>query len=634
MAERRIPGLQRVLGVNALFSTAYGNVGSSIYYALGLVASYALGLTPVVFVLTGVIFYLTAATYAEATAMYPEAGGSSSFARHAFNEFISFVAAWGQMLNYTITVAISAFFVPHYLAVFWPWLGDSPGDIVGGAALIAGLALINIRGTEESAKLNLILAIADLATQVVLVGIGLVLVFSPQILVDNIHLGVAPTWSDFALGIAVGMIAYTGIETISNMAEEAKDAAKTIPRSVGLVVAAVLGLYLLIPIVALSAMPVVKDAAGHYVTALGSKFADDPILGIVENLGLSSGPTEILRYYVGVLAAVILLIATNAGLIGVSRLTYSMGQHRQLPEGLRQVHPKYRTPYIAILIFAGIAIITLLPGKTDFLATLYSFGAMLSFTIAHVSVIQLRRKYPDVERTWKPPLNIRAFGFDLPLTAVLGGMGTFAAWIVVMALNPRTLFVGIAWMALGIVVYVLYRRNQKLPLTETVKVVMPEPLGVEEVEYRSVLVGFEDDETFSPEMVATAVKLAGKKRRGIHIHSMLTVPTHLPLNAEIPEQESAAQSKVEEARLIGGQRVTGHVARVRPGQAGYSISEEAEEIKAAAIVVGLRYRGGVPLYDKTLQTVLAERPCRVIVVSDPPEKPVAVPTPALAEVGE
>src|SRR5947209_17644111 len=112
MAERRLPGLQRVLGVNALFATAYGNVGSSIYYALGLVASLALGLTPIVFVLTGVIFYLTAATYAEATAMYPEAGGSSSFARHAFHEYWPFFASCGHILNYVITVAISAFFVP------------------------------------------------------------------------------------------------------------------------------------------------------------------------------------------------------------------------------------------------------------------------------------------------------------------------------------------------------------------------------------------------------------------------------------------------------------------------------------------------------------------------------------------
>src|SRR4029077_4362399 len=227
-------------------------------------------------------------------------------------------------------------------------------------------ALLNIRGSQESAKLNLILAVADLATQVVLVGIGVVLVLSPQVLVDNIHLGVAPTWSDFALGIAVAMIAYTGIETISNMAEEAKDAARTIPRSVGLTVAAVLGLYLLIPVVALSAMPVTQDAAGHYATALGSEFANDPILGIVENLGLSSGLTEALRFYVGVLAAVILLIATNAGLIGGSRPTYSMGQHRHLPEILPQAHPPYRPPYIAIVIFSVVAVITLIPGKTDF----------------------------------------------------------------------------------------------------------------------------------------------------------------------------------------------------------------------------------------------------------------------------
>ncbi|MGD9735749.1 MAG: amino acid permease [Solirubrobacterales bacterium] len=637
MAQRipRDESLSRVHGVGALFSAAYGNVGSSIYYALGVTAAFALGLTPIAFAITGLIFICTAATYAEATVMYPEAGGSSSFARHAFNELVSFIAAWGQMLNYVITAAISAFFVPHYLAVFWPWLGGSPGDIVGGAVLIAGLALLNVRGTEESAKLNLILALADLATQVVLVGIGLVLVFNPSILVDNVHLGVAPTWSDFALGIAVGMIAYTGIETISNMAEEAKDAVRTVPQSVGLVVAAVLGLYLLIPIVALSAMPVTQDAAGNYSTALGSTYADDPILGIVENLGLAHGPTEVLRYYVGVLAAVILLIATNAALIGVSRLTYSMGQHRQLPEGLRQVHPKYRTPYIAILIFAVVAIITLLPGQTDFLATMYSFGAMLSFTIAHVAVIQLRRRQATAERRWKPRLNITAFGFELPLTAVLGGFGTFAAWIVVMALNPRTLFVGTGWMLAGILVYVLYRRNQGLPLTQTVKVVLPEPLGVEEVEYRSVLVAFEDDEEFSPEVVATAVKLASKRRRGIHVHSMMTVPTNLPLEAEMPEAEAEAQRRVEEARLIGGQRVTGHVARVRPGQSGYSVADEAELIKAEVIVIGLRYRRGVPLYDKMLQTVLGERPCRVIVVSDPVDKRAPVPTEALveAEVG-
>ncbi len=629
---RRIPqdeSLSRVHGVGALFAAAYGNVGSSIYYALGVTAAFALGLTPVAFVISGLIFMFTAATYAEATVMYPEAGGSSSFARHAFNEVVSFIAAWGQMLNYTITVAISAFFVPHYLAVFWGPLGHGPGDIIGGAVVIVFLAALNVKGTQESAKLNLVLAVADLATQVVLVLIGLFLVFSPQVLVDNVHLGVAPTWGDFALGIAVGMIAYTGIETISNMAEEARDAQRTIPRGVGYVVIAVLGLYLLIPAVALSALPVTHNAAGEYTTQLGTTFADDPILGIVENLGLGAGLTDVLRVYVGVLAAVILFIATNAGLIGVSRLTYSMGQHRQLPEGLRQVHPTYRTPYIAIIIFSALAIVTLLPGQTTFLATMYSFGAMLSFTIAHVSVIRLRQRHADVERPWKPPLNLRVFGFEMPLTAVLGGTGTFAAWIVVMALNPKTLVVGSGWMLFGIVLYVLYRKRQKLPLAKTVKVKLKAPLGVEDIEYRSVVVAFEDGQPFSEEMVATAVKLASTRRRGIHVHSMIEVPNHLPLNAEVSKEESAAQSKVEQAKLIGGMRVSGHVERVRPGQAGYSIAKEAEMIKAVAVVVGLRYRNGTPLYGKTLQTVLGERPCRVIVVSEGGGRPEPGPSAVL-----
>lgn len=633
MAERhpREEALRRVHGTSALFSTAYGNVGSTPYYALGVTAAFALGLTPLAFLIAGIIFVCTAATYVEATVMYPEAGGSSSFARRGFNELVSFFAAWGQMLNYVITVAISAFFVPHYLAVFWEPLGESPGDVIGALVLIAFLAALNVKGTQESARLNLVLAVGDLMTQVVLVGIGVALVLDPQTLVDNVQLGVAPTWSNFALGIAVGMIAYTGIETISNMAEEARDSRRTIPQGTGLTVLAVLGIYSLLPIIALSALPVTQDASGAYTTELGTTYADDPVLGIVEAFGLSAGLTDVLRVYVGLLAAVILVIATNAALIGLSRLTFSMGQYRQLPERLRQVHPRFGTPYIAILVFSIVAAITVLPGETELLATMYSFGAMLSFTVAHVSVIQLRRRFPDRERPWMPPANFRWRGTLLPLSAVAGGLGTFAAWIVVMALNLRTLVIGLGWMAIGLAIYLLYRRHQRLPLTETVKVVMPEPLGVEEVEYRSVLVGFEEDDEFSPEMVATAVKLASKRRRGIHIHSMLTVPTHLPLDAPLPEREAAAASKVEEAKLIGGQRVTGHVARVRPGQAGYSVAEEARMIDAAAVVVGLRFRRGVPQYDKTLQTILSQRPCRVIVVSDPTDRGPAPTQRALAE---
>jgi basic amino acid/polyamine antiporter, APA family len=617
MAERhpREESLRRVHGVGALFSAAYGNVGSSIYYALGVVAVFALGLTPLVFLISGLIFICTAATYAEATVMYPEAGGSSSFARHAFNEVVSFFAAWGQILNYVITVAISAFFVPHYLSVLWEPLARSPADIIAGVVLVGALAGINVIGSRESARLNLVLAIADLATQVVVVALGLALVLNPDTLVSNVELGVAPTWGDFALGIAVGMIAYTGIETLSNMSEEARNTSRTVPAAVGWVILAVLTLFLLIPLVALSAMPVTQEA-GSYTTELATRYAENPMLGIVDNLGLGRGITEGLRVYVGLLAAVILMIATNAGLIGLSRLTFSMGQHRQLPNVIRSIHPRFKTPYVAILLFAAVSALALLPGETEFLATMYAFGAMLSFTVAHLAVIRLRQKVPERKRGWKPPLEFRVRGVEVPLTAVLGGLGTFAAWIVVMALNTRTLVIGGAWMVVGIGIYLLYRRSQRLPLAETVKVLAPEPLGVQEVEYESVLVAFAED-PFSEEMVATADRLAARRRRGIHVLSLITVPTHLPLDAPLEAEESEAQSKIERAKLICGLRVTGHVERVRPGQSGHVISEDARAIKAAALVMQLRYRNGTPLYGKTLQTVLAERPCRVIVVAEP-----------------
>src|SRR3954454_12440231 len=252
MARRRLQGLERGLGANALFSTAYGNVGSSIYYALGLVASYALGLTPVVFIITGFFFFCTAASYAEATTMYPEAGGSASFARRAFNEFWSLFAAWTEMLTYVCTIAISAFFVPHYIGgLFWDALRHSPGDIIGGALVIVVLSAINVFGAKESTGVNVLLAVVDFATQLLLVVVGVFVVLSPETLVNNVDLGTAPTWSQFLLAIPIGMLAYTGIETISNMAEEARDESTTIPASIKRVRIAVFAIYFTLPAVAL-----------------------------------------------------------------------------------------------------------------------------------------------------------------------------------------------------------------------------------------------------------------------------------------------------------------------------------------------------------------------------------------------
>jgi APA family basic amino acid/polyamine antiporter len=621
MARRRLEGLERVLGANALFSTAYGNVGSSIYYALGLVASFALGLTPVVFVITGFFFFCTAATYAEATAMYPEAGGSSSFARRAFNEFWSFFAAWGQMLNYVITIAISAFFVPHYIGgLFWTELKSAPGDIVGGTIVIVVLALINVVGVKESAGLNIFLAILDFLTQVLLVAIGAILVLSPDTLADNVQFGIAPTWENFIISIPLGMIAYTGIETISNMAEEAKDEAHTIPAAINRVRIAVFAIYFTLPAVALSALPV-RNVDGEYQTLLGltedeGGFAGDPILGVVKQIDL--GPLQSAgELYVGLLAATILFIATNAAIIGVSRLVYSMGIHRQLPDPLRRLHPRYRTPWIGILIFSGVAIVTLLPGQADFLGLMYAFGAMLSFTIAHASVIRLRIKYPDFARPYRGPGNVTFRGRDLPLFAIVGGTATAGAFIATVVLNPDVAAAGFSWLALGLLVYPLYRRRQGLDLSSTHKVAIPQPVVDHEAEYDSVLVHFGDD-YYDEQMLATAVKLAARKRRGIHVLVTITVPNSRQIDASMPAAESAANSIIEQAKLQGGGRVSGHWEKVRAGQAGRRIIEEAQDMRAAAVVMGLPQRiAGTSVFGKTLETVLAERPCRVIIESRP-----------------
>src|SRR5436190_14215087 len=431
MARITERGLRRTVGVPGLFATAYGNVGSSIYYALGLVALHALGLTPVVFMVAGGLFALTAKTYAEGASMYPEAGGSSSFARHAFNELASFFAGWALTLDYIITIAISACFVPHYLGAFWPALNHNPGDIIGGIVVIALLAALNVRGLGESAKLNLVLAIVDLGTQVLLVVVGVFLVLDPSLLVDQVHLGTAPTWTQLIFALSVAMVAYTGIETVSNMAEEARDPGHDIPKAVNRVVLAVLGIYAGISVVALSALPVVKHA-GHYTTELSTRYETDPVLGIIRHLGLHGTVLELAQDYVGVLAATILFIATNAGLIGISRLSWSLAEHRQLPSLFSQLHPRFRTPWFTIVFFSLLAALLILPGETTLLGNLYSFGAMLSFTTAHIAIVALRYREPDRPRPYRVPWNVPFRGGLLPVAAVVGGLGTFAAWVSVL----------------------------------------------------------------------------------------------------------------------------------------------------------------------------------------------------------
>jgi basic amino acid/polyamine antiporter, APA family len=617
-------GLRRVLGTSALFSTAYGNVGSSIYYALGLVASYALGLTPIVFVITGVIFYLTAATYAEATAMYPEAGGSSSFARHAFNELWSFFAAWAQMLNYTITIAISAFFVPHYLGgLFWPALQHGPGDVLFGIGVVSVLSVVNVVGVKEAAGLNIVLALTDLGTQLLLVCVGMLLVLSPHTLIHNVHLGVAPSWKNFLVAIPVGMIAYTGIETISNMAEEAIDETKTIPKAIKAVVGAVFAIYAALPVVALSALPVHKLANGHYSTLLGTDeahggFAGDPVLGIVKHLHLGAlqSAGEI---YVGILAATILFIAANAGIIGASRLVYSMGLHRQVPDRLSRLHPRFSTPWIGILLFGAIACLTIIPGKAEFLGNLYAFGAMLSFTVAHVSVIRLRLVEPDRPRPYRGPGTLRFKGRDLPLFAVLGGLGTGLAFVVVTILHLDVAVTGVFWLALGMLIYVVFRRRQGLDLRTTTRAPRPErPAEFAEFDYRTALVPI-----FGGDVSATALGAASKligQDGVVYAVFVLPVPSQLSLDDGMEEEEAEGRAALESARIQARRAgIKIHTGLIRTRNPGSALVEQAERVHADVIYWSTLH---APLGERgigaTATYLLAKRPCRVIIETENP----------------
>jgi APA family basic amino acid/polyamine antiporter len=616
MARLSEHGLRRSVGVPGLFATAYGNVGSSIYYALGLVAAHALGLTPIVFLFAGGLFVLTAKTYAEGASMFPEAGGSSSFARHAFNEVVSFFAGWALTLDYVITIAISAFFVPHYLGAFFPALTHNPGDIFGGLVTIALLAALNIRGLGESAKLNLFLAVADLCTQVLLVGLGLVLVFNPSLLVDQVHLGTAPSWSQLIFALSVAMVAYTGIETVSNMAEEAKDPGHDIPKAVNLVLLAVLGVYAGISVVALSALPVVHHA-GHYSTALGTTFENDPVLGIVSRLGLHGTVLSIARDYVGVLAATILFIATNAGLIGISRLSWSLSEHRQLPSIFSRLHPTFRTPWFTIVFFSILAGVLILPGQTNLLGNLYSFGAMLSFTIAHVAVIALRVKEPDRERPYRMPWNVRVRGAMIPLTAVLGAIGTFAAWCAVVVLHPEARAIGIPWMVAGMAGYYIYRKRQGLHPRKRFKIERPQrPPDFEVFDYRSALVPIFGADV-SASVLHSAAKLIGDEGV-VYVIFVLPIPSQLSLDAGLEQEEAHGRSVLESARIQARRAgIKIHTGLIRTRNPGASLVEEALRVNADVIYWStIHAPAGEQRIGPTAAYLLSKRPCRVIIESD------------------
>ena len=448
--------LQRVLGVGGLFSAAYGNVGSSIYYALGVVSMSALGLTPPVLMLSGILFLFTALTYAEGATAIPESGGSGAFARRAFNDWVSFLTSWVLMIDYIVTIAISAFTAANYIGFFFPVFKTWPTNSIVGVIIVAALALVNMVGVRESARLNIFLVIVDIGTQVLVAVLGAFLIISLPTLINNIHWGEAPTMDQLLFGISISMVAYTGIETVANLGSEAKDPVKSIPRAVMLVFATVIILYAFLSMTALSAYPVYQTLDGQWVTDLTQKFLEDPIMGIA--YAMPGYIPVFLGFWVAMLAATILIIATNAGMLGASRLAYFMGQRQQLPSFFSKLGKKSHVPMNSILIFSAIAIALIGTGRVELLADLYAFGAVLAYTLAHASIIALRIKEPDLPRPFKIPLNITIRGRQIPLTAILGGVATAVTWLIVVYTHVVGRIVGFLWIGVGLLIFFLYRR--------------------------------------------------------------------------------------------------------------------------------------------------------------------------------
>jgi APA family basic amino acid/polyamine antiporter len=519
---RRPAKLPRTLGAPALFAACYGNVGSSIYYALGVTAAFALGLTPLALILAGLIFVSTALNYAEGTAALPHAGGSSSFARRAFNGPIGFVVGWVQLLNYTATVSISSYFAISYLGVFEKYLPvfyllkHNEFWHVGATVLLIGLLIVvNVIGIQESSALNLVLAMADLVTQVVLVLLGVILLLNIQTVIHNIHWGVAPTWGNFLASVSIAMVTYTGIETISNMSEEAKDPGRSVPRATFAVIAAVLFVSAFLPTIGMSVFPVHLDAAGHYTTELATTWKNDPVAGIVT--GFSQPLAFWAGIWVGILAFTILVIATNAGLIGISRLSYSLAGADLLPRQFARLHSKYKTPYFSIVIFGIAAAILVLPGilvgggEIDLLGAVYSLAATFAFCSAHLSVMRLRFIEPNLYRPYRMPGNIK-FGRDsIPVLSLVGALAIGTVFTQLMSQNiSNSTYIWLGWLVLGGITFVIYRRHRKQPLWEPLEVPPPPDREIDRM---------------APEPLPTSARLRLGRRERIAAHAA-AAPEH------------------------------------------------------------------------------------------------------------
>lgn len=535
--------MRRVLGVFDLFAVGYGDLGSSIYYALGITTLYALGATPIALMIAGFVFMCTALTYAEMSSVLPEAGGSASFSRKNFNDLISFIAGWGLMLDYIVTISISAYSISPYLAVFFPVLKIVPVKLGVTVFFIFFLMFINFFGARHSTKMSLVLSLLAIITQVVIIAIGLTTVVDFSVFWKNLAIGGAnteysPSWFEFGKGVGMAMVAYTGIESMAQLGSEAKKPEKTVPRAILLAMATLLLMYIGLSMVALSDMTP-QQLSGQYL--------EDPIAGIVKNLPFG---TEIIAPWVGLLAAVLLFVAANAGLLGASRLAFNLGEFFQLPKFFYTLHPRFKSPYVALFFFGFCAslIVIISEGRLDFMADLYNFGAMIAFFSAHVALLKMRHKEPNLDRPFKIPLNITIRQKKYPITAIIGAIATLSVLIGIIMSKPDGRYLGMLWLTIGVLMYTFLRRKYSLDITGTVKLEKVQLRGFKEMEIKKILVLC----TLDPNSEATQVGLMAAQATGAKMDLLyvIEVPFAFSLQSKLAFKEAKANASLDFAQAL------------------------------------------------------------------------------------
>jgi basic amino acid/polyamine antiporter, APA family len=630
-AEARIA---RGLGAPALVAIALTAVGSSIYFVLGVVAGYALGLTPVVFLLAGFFFVLTMLTYVEGSSLHPERGGASTFARYAFNELWSFIAGWAMLLDYLIVMAIGAFAVSHYLAAFWGVADDVLPRTAIAAAVIAFVAWSNVQG-QSAERVGRVLRLSLL--NVVLFGaimiVGFGQLWHPHLILDSIHLGRAPAWDDLVFAAVVATVASTGLEAASGLAGDLRVGRSALRRMVIIGTVGVGVLFIGMSVLGLLALPVHGQG-----TALGGAYIEAPVLGIVSSLH-SSAVMHFFRYGVGAMGALVLIQAVNGQMLGLARISYSLATNRQIPSLVGRLHARRSTPYVAILIGAALAFGLTLSANLKFLAGIFAFGAMLAFTLAHLSIVVLRFREPERPRAFRVPLSVRVRGVSLPLPAAAGALVSAAAWLSVLVLHEGARIVGGVWMLFGVTLYVAYRGTQDRPLTK--RFTVPEEALREgpELEYGSILVPVFGEE-LDDDIVGTAGRLAAEEADDSEDGAVLEalyvfeMPMSLPIDARVPEERvKEAKRVLARAKEVGEEYegVEVATAMVRGRSAGQAIVAEAKRRGVEAIVLAAeqptRIRGGALLggrgaardrfVGETTRYVIEKAPCKVILTAAP-----------------